>query len=90
MDTTPINPFFQKLFVRYVFLNWKSFVTVMKCEIKEQKAKDPTKPVDQIRKDYLTHVTITGENEQPEWEDNPDKSDPRLSDIQDFDQYLFF
>jgi hypothetical protein len=35
MDTTPINPFFLPLFVRYVFLNWKAFIGVMKIEIKE-------------------------------------------------------
>lgn len=87
MDTTPINPFFLPLFVRYVFLNWKAFITVMKIEIKEQKSKDPTKPVDQIRKEYLTHVTVTDENAEPEWEDIIDKSDPRLSDSEDYPQY---
>ena len=46
MDTTPINPFFCKLFLRYVFLNWKAFVKVMNIEIKEIKIKDPHKSID--------------------------------------------
>jgi hypothetical protein len=35
----------------------------------------------------LTHVTVTDENAEPEWEDVADKSDPRMSDFEDFDQY---
>ena len=46
MDSLPINPFFGKLFLRYVFLNWKSFIEVIKIEIKEQKHKDPHRSLD--------------------------------------------
>lgn len=52
----------------------------MKMEVKEQVARDPSKKVIQIKKDYLTHISITDENEEPPWEDVIDIADPLVTE----------